>query len=302
MIACFSKTPRSGAGAGVAIATLAALAFAALAACAGIARAQQAGSVERRATLIQFFGGGSPLSPAEQAQIAAINRQYFTALPREAADEDALNAKIIATLNKRDPRMTAKLRSIARFTYATPFASPLPVQRMVHDQEARIVAAHDPIVAVDTAQKGVISMHVVDLMLQVNEAAAPYFGVPAPGGLSADRLAVRIKADFPSLPADMQAAMATAELNMPDGLPWLRGLPAAKRAAFVAQFKPAILKAPDPVEQQVRLAEAMAAADLAGAKTYDAGVQKLMLRSFFLSRLRMQGLAQGALNSTARGY
>ena len=268
----------------------------------GAARAQSAASAERRATLIQFFGGGSPLTPEERAQIARLDRQYFAALPRQAADEDALNAKIIATLNKRDPRMTAKLRSIARFTYATPFASALPAQRMVHDQEARIVAAHDPVVVVDATHKGVISMHVVDLMLQVNAAAAPYFGVPVPSGLTADRLATRIKADFPALPADMQAAMATTELNMPNGLPWLRGLPAQKRDAFVAQFKPAIAKASDPAEQQVRLAEAMAAADLAGARTYDAGVQKLMLRSFFLSRLRMQGLAQGALNSTARGY
>ena len=128
------------------------------------------------------------------------------------------------------------------------------------------------------------------------------FGVPAPAGVTANALAARIRSTFPTMAPDTQAALATAELNMPDGLPWLRGLPAAQRAAFVAQFKPAILKVSDPVEQQLRLAQAMAAADLAGARTYDAGVQKLMLRSFFLSRLRMQGLAQGALNSTARGY
>jgi hypothetical protein len=269
---------------------------------AGAAQAQTPGAAGRRATLIQFFGGGSPLTPAEQADIAALNRRYFAALPRAAADEDTLNAKIIATLNKRDPRMTAKLRSIARYTYAVPFSTSLPAQRTVHDEEARIVAAHDPAVVVDNAAKGVISMHVVNLMLQVNQEAAPILGVPGPGGITATQLAARIKTDFPAMHADTQAAMATAELNMPNGLPWLRGLGAQERADFVAKAKPAILQAGDPVEQQVRLAEAMAAADLAGSKAYNAGVQKLMMRSFYLSRLRMQGLAQGALNGTARGY
>ena len=266
------------------------------------ALAQPAGSAARLATLLQFFGGGAPLTAAEQADVADMNRQWFAANPGQAAQDDALNGKIIATLNKRDPRMTAKLWAIARLNYATPYVTPDPAARMLHAREAAIVAAHDPVFVADAAHKGVISRHVVDLMLQVNAAAAPVLGVPGPGGMTAEALGARLKAAFPGLTPDTQASLANAELNMPNGLPWLRGLPAPQRAKFIGQFKPIILAASDPVDQQMRLAEAMAAADLLGAKTYDAGVQKLMLRSFFLSRLRMQGLAQGTLNATARGY
>jgi hypothetical protein len=269
---------------------------------AGTARADTPGAADRLATLIQFYSGGAPLSEADTADIADITRQCFATDPQQAAQNDALNAKIIATLNKHNPRIAAKLRSLQRYYYAAGGGGATPAQRAINDRVIRIVNARDPVVVLDTAHKGVITRHVADLMLQVNAAAAPFFGVPGPTGVTVAAFGARIKADFPSMPSDTKAAMAAAELNMPNGLPWLRDLKPNELAAYVAKYKPAILAASDPVEQQVRLAEAMAATDMTGAQVYDAFIKKMMTQSFLMSRQRMGTLLQNRLNSTATGY
>jgi hypothetical protein len=266
------------------------------------ARAQSPGAAERLATLIQFYSGGATLSAADTAEITDITRLCFATDAPQAARNDAFNARIIATLNKHDARMAAKLRSLQRYYYAMGGSAATPAQREINDRIIRIIDARDPVVVLDTAHKGVITRSVAGLMLQVNAAAAPLFGVPGPGGVTVAAFSNRIKADYPAMPGDVQAAMAAAELNMPNGLPWLRDLKPNELAAYVAKYQPAILAASDPVERQVRLAEAMAATDMTGAKVYDAFIKKMMTQSFLMSRQRMGTLLQDRLNSTATGY
>jgi hypothetical protein len=266
------------------------------------AGAESQGATDRLATLIQFYSGGAALSEADKAEIAAITRLCFATDPQQAARNDAFNARIIATLNKHDPRMVAKLRSLQRYYYATGGSATTPAQREINDRIIRIVNARDPVVVLDTAHKGVITSHVAELMLRVNAAAAPFFGVPGPGDVTVAAFSARIKADYPVLHDDVQAAMAAAELNMPNGLPWLRDLKPNELSAYVAKYRPTILASSDPVERQVRLAEAMASTELTGAQVYDAFIKKMMMQSFLMSRQRMGTLLQNRLNSTATGY
>jgi hypothetical protein len=269
---------------------------------AGSAKADTTAAAGRLATLIQFYSGGAPLSAADTGEIADITRQCFAADARQAAQNDAFNGKIIATLAKHNPRITARLRSVQRYYYATGGSAATPAQREINDRIIRIVNARDPVVVLDTAHKGVITRYVADLMLQVNAVAAPFFGVPGPNGVTVAAFGARIRADYAALPGDVQAAMAAVELNMPNGLPWLRDLKPNELAAYVAKYKPAIMAASDPVERQVRLAEAMAVTDRTGAQVYDAFIKKMMTQSFLMSRQRMGTLLQNRLNSTATGY
>jgi hypothetical protein len=164
--------------------------------------------------------------------------------------------------------------------------------------EARIIAAHDPVVVFDAAHKRLISEQTVRILLHANTLGATVFNVPAPGADFAGQMREAVRRAYPAMDDGMQDAMAHAERDLPYAPGFLQGLNQQKRAGFVQTYRAKILAAPDPADQQLNLAEVMAVVGKTAARQKGSGGSSGALAG----RLQMQDLTTRKLQESMRSF
>jgi hypothetical protein len=223
----------------------------------------------RDAVLVQLFCGGTTLTSAERSELDNAIRQSFATNPagaRAAADE---SAKLLALIPQHPgPQLATAIkfgRTAIAFSYLQAL-SPQPVTQVV----ARIVAAHDPVVAEDPAKQYLVTMQTVRALAQSNHQGAALFSVPDPGP-SPELLATAIRKYWSSTDDGMRQALSNAVRDLPFTEPYLAQTPPAARTKFIDTYHRTILEPPDPEARQLRLAEVMAFVGQAGFKKGGAG-------------------------------
>ncbi len=268
-----------------------------------VARAQTtpdpAAMTAREIALLQFYGGGTSLSPAERQQAAEIVQSGLRSNPRAMIAADAEAAHLLATLAKADAPGIALARATGRLNAALHRAAD-PSLRPQQDAEARIIETHDHTIVLDAAHQHLISEQTLKVLERANTAGARVFDVPPPGPDTADALRVTLRTQYLSLDASMQDALAHAEQNLPYAAAYLQQAQPEKRATFIAQYRQQILAGPTPADQQFRLAEVMVETGQAGSR--HAGQRGGGTGSMLAGRLQSQMLLQHQLMGAARSF
>lgn len=210
----------------------------------------------RDEALVQFFAGGTPLTPPEQAEIEAAVRQSFATNPQAAKAAASESEQLTILMKGRTAIEMAVLlqggRRAIGFTYLQALA-PQPLTATA----ARIVTAHDPVVASDSAKQYLVTHQTVRVLVEANRKAAPLFNVPAPppGPAAVGTLAASIHANWPTIDDGLRESLSNAQRDLPFAEPYLAQSPPAARAKFIAAYHGKIMEGRDAAAYQFNLAE-----------------------------------------------
>ena len=272
---------------------------------ASAASAQQpdiAGITQREVALVEFYGGGSPLSAQEQQETADMVQREMQSAPRaeQAADADA--KKLLAALRQAQPQLIALARSTGRLN-AQLHEVVSPELKDQQALEAQIIAAHDPVIVFDPAHKQLVSEQTIHVLQQADAFGAAKFGVPAPGADFPEQMRQAIPRAWPDMDSGMKEAMAHAERDLPYAPGFLQGINPQKWDSFAATWRAKIMAAPDAAGQQLNLAEVMAVVGMTGYRRSGSGGGGGGGTQAMLSdRLMRQNLLQHQLMGAMRSY
>ena len=203
--------------------------WAGLAVLAGTAWGQEAdqqGIVQREIAVLQFVGGGSPLTSAERQQAALL---CASAMRKDAAKwtaADRAAEQMLTVLAGHDAAIVGRIWDQQRYAYL--FHEGMnPVFAAEAAIEGRIIEAHDPVVVMDSAHHRAVTGH---MLLAVREAAnitAAGYKLPPPAG----DFDVIVRGEVQSLPT-LDPAIADGFAHATRDQPYLgRWLAAATPAA-----------------------------------------------------------------------
>lgn len=210
----------------------------------------------RDQALVQFFGGGTPLTPSEQAEIEAAVRLTFTTNPQAAKTAASESEQLTILTKGRTAIETAVLIQGGRRAIAFSYLQALAPQPLTATA-ARIVTAHDPVVASDPAKQYLVTHQTVRALVEANRKAAPLFNVPAPppGPAAVEALAASIHASWPTIDDGLRESLSNAQRDLPFAEPYLAHSPPAARAKFIATYRSKIMEGHDAATYQFNLAE-----------------------------------------------
>ncbi len=269
----------------------------------GTAHAQTpdlAAITQREEALIVFYGGGSPLSPQERQETADMVQREMQQAPRAEIAADAGAAKLLRVLHQAGPPLIAVAREGGRLN-AQLHEAVDPALQQEQDMEARVIAAHDAVIVFDAARKRLISEQTLRILRQANTLGATVFGVLPPGPAFVEQMQTAVPQAYKAMDDGMQDAMAHAERDMPYAPGFLQSLDPHKRAGFVQTYRAKIIAAPDPVGQQLNLAEVMAVVAMTAYRHAATGTGTPGTGAL-ADRLQMQDLTNRQLEGAARSY
>jgi len=262
-----------------------------------------AGMTQREIFLLQFYGGGSPLSPQERQEAADIIENGMQHEPQAELAAAANAAKLVRLLAHAPGPMIARVRETVRLNVELHEAvSPALQQQQL--EEARIIAAHDPVVVFDRAHKRLVTVQTLKILEQGNRLGAQIFSVPAPGEDFVAEMRQAIPRAWPSMDDGMQEAMAHAERDMPYAMGFLQSANRQKLADFVRTWRAKIMAAPDATGQQLNLAEVMAVIGMTGYRHAQrgGGGGGGQVGAALAERLQMQDLTQRQMLGAVRSF
>jgi hypothetical protein len=270
--------------------------------------------VEQEVDLVQFFGGGTPLTEAEQDRLAAGVRTAEASAPEAWNKAETDGAKLLQMIRSgSDPQRLGHIRASGRLALAV---GPKPGDPLAPEiaADAAIVAAHDPVVVWDAAKKRLITRHTVQVMVAADRAGAPQFSQPVPGPAAEAELASEIHDAYPRLDDRTQVLLASAEALMPYAMPTLAKADPSRRADFIAKMGQRISAGPDEGNRLLRLTLVLAelgaqgtpqagAAGAAGGANMAAVGYSLLLHQFAMNKMidviRGMGPYCGAFSASA---
>jgi hypothetical protein len=255
---------------------------------------------QREIALLAFYGGGSPLSAQEQQEATHMVRLEMQRAPQAEIAADTGAANPLHALTEGPPTLIALAREGGRLN-AQLHNAVNPALQQQQAMEARIIAAHDPVVVFDPAHKRLVSEQTIRILQRADTSGAAVFGVPSPGPDFSEQMRQAIPRAWPGMDDGMQDAMAHAERDLPYAASFLQGIDPQKRAAFVRTWRAGIMAAPDAAGQQLNLAEVMAVVGRTAFRRSQSqsgsGAQGTLA-----GRLQMQDLANRQLEGAARSY
>jgi hypothetical protein len=257
-----------------------------------------AAATQREIALLEFYGGGSPLSSQERQEAADMVLLEMRRAPQAEIAADAGAAKLLRALSEGPPTLIALAREGGRLN-AQLHETVNPALQEQQAMEARIIAAHDPVIVFDTPHKRLVSEQTVRVFQHADIAGATVFGVPAPGPDFADQMRQALPRAWPGMDDGMQDAMAHAERDLPYAANFLQAMNPQNRAGFVQTWRGKIMAAPDAAGQQLNLAEVMAVVGMTAFHRSQSGDG---VQGALAGRLQMQDLANRQLEGAARSY
>ncbi len=190
--------------------------------------------VEHETYLLQFIGGGQPLTEAERAEVKSLVAAQMQQHPAVWTAADQSEQNVIATMKSSTPEQLAALWDASRYVYAfAPAAGSEYVREFggVWQEERRIIEAHDPVLGIDPARKLVVTAHMVPAMRAAATWAEGFYQVAGPG------------ADFDTTVTAFAKQLPSLQVDVAFGL--------AHIVALNPLIKPAIAKAPAGFPEQV---------------------------------------------------
>lgn len=257
---------------------------------------------QREVALLEFYGGGSPLSAEEQREAADIVAGALQEAPQAELAADAEAAKLLRVLRQAPPNLIALARENGRLNAQLHDAvsQALKQQQAV---EARIIATHDPVIVFDPANKRLVTEQSVRVLQHDDVFGASVFGVPPPGPDFAEQMRQAIPRTWPGMDNGMKEAMAHVERDLPYAPGFLQNTNPQKRAAFAQTWRAKIMAAPDAVGQQLNLAEVMAVVGMTAYRhSLSGGGAGGSVQGTLADRLQMQDLTQRQLLGAARSF
>ena len=252
--------------------------------------------------LLQFYGGGSPLSDQERQEAADMVQQELHQAPRAEIAADAGATKLLHALARANAALIALARETGRLN-AQLHEVVDPVLQQQQAMEARIIAAHDPVIVFDTAHKRLISEQTVRVLQRADALGATTFDVPPPGSDFVAQMREAVPHAYPGMDDGMQEAMAHAERNLPYAPGFLQGMDPQKQAAIVQTYRAKIMAAPDAAGQQLNLAEVMAVVGATASRHGSGGSGGSgATQGALADRLRRQDRLNHQLEGAMRSY
>jgi hypothetical protein len=285
-------TPRSAVVRAVLLAVLA------ISPAAAVASPDAATITQHEIALLQFYGGGSPLSAQERQQAADMVQQELHEAPGAETTADAGATKLLHMLTRADGPLIALARETGRLN-AQLHAVVDPALRQQQVMEARIIAAHDPVIVFDATHKRLITEQTVRVLQRADAVGASTFDVPPPGPDFVAQMREALPRAYPTMDDGMQNALAHAERDLPYAPGFLRNMNPQKRAAIVQTYRAKIMAAPDTAGQQLNLAEVMA---VVGATASRRGSGSGGTQGALADRLQRQNLLNHQLEGAMRSY
>lgn len=248
--------------------------------------------------LLQFYGGGSPLTAEEKQQASDMVQRELRDAPRAEIAADVGATKLLHTLAKADAPLIALARETGRLN-AQLHEAVNPALQQQQAMEAQIIAAHDPVIVFDAAHKRLITEQTLRVLQHADAVGAATFNVPPPGPDFVAQMREALPRAYPTMDNGMQDAMAHAERNLPYAPAFLRAMPQQKRATIVQTYRAKIMAAPDTAGQQLNLAEVMAVVG-AIASRHSGGSSGT--QGALVDRLQRQNLLNHQLEGAMRSY
>lgn len=256
-------------------------------------------AVQREIALIEFYGGGSALTPDEKREVAdRVGRAIETAPNAEAA-ADAGAAQLLQVLHNSPPPLIAFARESGRLD-----AQLHPtVDLALKDQqltEARIIEARNPVVVFDAQHKRLVTVQTLRVLQQADTFGATLFNVPPPGPDFTVQMQAIIPRAWGNMDTGMQEAMAHAERDLPYARAFVLGISPGILAGFVREWRGKIMAPSDAAAQQLNLAEVMAVVGMTAFRHRQAGHDTP--RGALAYRLQLQDLVGRKLQEAVRSY
>lgn len=258
-----------------------------------------AAMTQREIALIQFYGGGSPLTAQERQEAAAIVQDGLERAPQAELAADAGAGRLLRVLARAPAPLIAQAREGGRLN-AQLHEAVSPALRAQQAMETQIIIAHDPVVVFDPAHRQLVSVQTLRVLQQADTFGAQWFGVPPPRPDFVAQMQQAMPRAWPEMDAGMKDAMAHAERDMPYVPEFLRGIDPQKRAAFVQTWRTKIMAAPDVVGQQLNLAEVMAVVGMTAFRHSQSGGGAM--GAAVAGRMREQDLVNRQMLGAVRSY
>lgn len=148
------------------------------------------------------------------------------------------------------------------------------------------------------AAQPVLSDASLQALQRANAYGATLFHVSPPGPQFITQMRRAIPQDYPSMDQGIRQALASIEQNQPYLSSYFSHTNQQQLASFVQTYRAKILASPDPVEQQVRLAEVMAFSAMTAHRKSQGGTSATS--SF--QQQQMESLKYKQLQGAMRSY
>ncbi len=150
---------------------------------ATLTSAAQSPIVDHEVYLLQFVGGGQPLTPAERAEVATMVAAQMSAHPEQWRAIDQKEQTTIAVIEAASPVQRAALWDSNRYIYAFPQDPNSEYARnfgAVFAEEQKIIEAHDPVLGIDPQRHLVFTEHMIPAIHRAAAWAGGFYHVPGP--------------------------------------------------------------------------------------------------------------------------
>ena len=208
--------------------------------------------IDHETFLLEFAGGGSPLSPAERQQAAQIVREALNDPAAHWLQVAAREAQSVAVIQSHDPKVVGAMWDGTRYNYAFDTGEG-PLQRWFLI-EKHIIEAHDPVLFADAPHKRIVTAHMLDALRKSAAFAASMYNVPPP----AQDFGSLVRGDLPQIPSvdpDIADGLAHIVRYQPYILPYFASLSPASRTNFFAKSKSSFNHLDDHAIEQWEIAE-----------------------------------------------
>ncbi|QHN05102.1 hypothetical protein FTO74_18435 [Granulicella sp. WH15] len=150
------------------------------------------------------------------------------------------------------------------------------------------------------ASQPVLSDASLQALQRANAYGATLFHISPPGPQFIAQMRRAIPKDYPGMDQGMRQGLASIEHNQPYLNSYFAHTNQQQLASFVQTYRAKILASPDPVEQQVRLAEVMAFSAMTAYRKSQSGGGSAAANGY--QQLQMETLKQKQLEGGMRSY
>jgi hypothetical protein len=251
--------------------------------------------IQHEIRILEFIGGGSPLTAQERQQAAqAVDTAMGTAPDRWRA-VDAAVQNILTNVDQHNMPLNNMLREQNRYNYA--FAS-TSTNGWVPEYaiEKRIIEAHDPVVAIDQEHKRLVTQHSMHFLLETGTWVARNFKLSPPRSDFEAVVRSYLEREFLTLEPAIAEGIAHIERDAWYTSAYFDHLPEPKRTNFFTNTRDKTfhLKG-DSANEQWQLAEAAGMLAAFAARQAPAQSGPGMMSQQILMRQMTQKALTGAM-------
>jgi hypothetical protein len=212
----------------------------------------------REIALLQFLGGGSPLSSTEKQEAARIVDLAMHTAPQTWIRLDENGAKVLQQIAAGGPASAGDIRESGRLSSELG-KSIDPKLQTTFDMEARIIKAHDPVVFFDRAHNLLVTEQTLRVLQTASTWTAKMFQIPAPDDRFLDTVRETARSGistvFDQIALD---GLVHIERNFPYAGKFFAQVGPQKTDAFFRGNRPRMIDLPDHKAAQLNLAKAAA--------------------------------------------